>query len=324
MPGLLRPVGADPVRHRRHPRRPAGARRRLRDGHRRPHRRRASPGRPHVVGVDLNEAMLTVARRVRRRHRLPARRRRRPPLRRPLLRRRAVQMALMFFPDRIGGAPGDGPRRGPAGRSRSWSRPRSTPSPPSGPFVDMAARHAGREARSLLSTYFACGDLDELSTSSPRLACADRHRHPSRHGAVPVGGRARNHRGGKHPPAANGSAPRSTTGSSMAPARSSHRSPLPTAPSQRPSKPTSSPPGDKRLQPAVRPPLPAPVRAGLTSPGESSNVTALTRNRKQRCRLSGHATGQSIPARPSTRGAQNRRFICGGDRRQPSGASRPY
>ena len=31
-----------------------------------------------------------------------------------------------------------------------------------GPFVDMAARHAGPEARSLLSTYFSCGDADEL------------------------------------------------------------------------------------------------------------------------------------------------------------------
>ena len=30
--------------------------------------------------------------------------------------------------------------------------------PAYGPFVDMAARHAGPEARSLLSTYFACGD----------------------------------------------------------------------------------------------------------------------------------------------------------------------
>ena len=27
----------------------------------------------------------------------------------------------------------------------------------------MAARHAGPEARSLLNTYFACGDLDELT-----------------------------------------------------------------------------------------------------------------------------------------------------------------
>ena len=30
-------------------------------------------------------------------------------------------------------------------------------------FVDMAVRHAGPEARSLLSTYFVCGDLDQLT-----------------------------------------------------------------------------------------------------------------------------------------------------------------
>ena len=32
-----------------------------------------------------------------------------------------------------------------------------------GPFVDMAARQAGPQARSLLDTYFACGDLDDLT-----------------------------------------------------------------------------------------------------------------------------------------------------------------
>ncbi len=31
------------------------------------------------------------------------------------------------------------------------------------PFIDMAAKHAGPEAISLLSAYFVCGDLDELS-----------------------------------------------------------------------------------------------------------------------------------------------------------------
>ena len=35
--------------------------------------------------------------------------------------------------------------------------------PAYGPFVEMAARHAGPEAASLLSAYFACGDLPELT-----------------------------------------------------------------------------------------------------------------------------------------------------------------
>ena len=30
------------------------------------------------------------------------------------------------------------------------------------PFVEMASRHAGPDARSLLTTYFVCGDLDAL------------------------------------------------------------------------------------------------------------------------------------------------------------------
>ena len=31
------------------------------------------------------------------------------------------------------------------------------------PFVDLAVRHAGPEAASLLGTYFACGGLDRLA-----------------------------------------------------------------------------------------------------------------------------------------------------------------
>src|SRR5262245_11477568 len=31
------------------------------------------------------------------------------------------------------------------------------------PFVDLAVRHAGDEARTLLTSYFVCGDLDELA-----------------------------------------------------------------------------------------------------------------------------------------------------------------
>jgi hypothetical protein len=48
-----------------------------------------------------------------------------------------------------------------------------------GPFVDVVARHAGPEARSLLSTYFACGDLGELTgwfgQAGLRVTAADTH-----------------------------------------------------------------------------------------------------------------------------------------------------
>jgi hypothetical protein len=36
--------------------------------------------------------------------------------------------------------------------------------PAYGPFVEMAARHAGPEAISLLSTYWSCGDLEALTS----------------------------------------------------------------------------------------------------------------------------------------------------------------
>jgi hypothetical protein len=51
--------------------------------------------------------------------------------------------------------------------------------PAYGPLVYMAAAHAGQEARSLLSTYFSCGDLDELCGhfESAGLRVTDTGRH---------------------------------------------------------------------------------------------------------------------------------------------------
>jgi len=73
-------------------------------------------------------------------------------------------MALMFFPDPDHSLREMASRHGPVPvRSRCSSRPAWTRNPPYEPFVEVAARHAGREARSLLTTYFACGDLDELT-----------------------------------------------------------------------------------------------------------------------------------------------------------------
>ncbi len=67
-------------------------------------------------------------------------------------------MALMFFPDRAG-ALGKWPASPRPGGTVAVLVPSALDAQPAyGPFVDMAARHAGPEARSLLSTYFACGD----------------------------------------------------------------------------------------------------------------------------------------------------------------------
>jgi len=120
-------------------------------------------GARSVVGVDLNEAMLTVASRVRadidwRKGDAGA-----LPLPDGSFDAVLCQMALMFFPD---GAKAlrEMARVAAPGGTVAVLVPRSLGFQPAyGPFVDMAARHAGPEARSLLSTYFACGDLTHLT-----------------------------------------------------------------------------------------------------------------------------------------------------------------
>ena len=120
-------------------------------------------GAGNVTGLDLNQAMLTVARRVR-----------------PDIAWRqgdaldlpfddgsfdavVCQMALMFFPDRVA-ALREMARVTSPGGTVALAVPSSLDAQPAyGPFVDMAAQHAGDEARSLLSTYFACGDVGELT-----------------------------------------------------------------------------------------------------------------------------------------------------------------
>ena len=119
-------------------------------------------GAPNVVGVDINEAMLTVARRVRpdidwRRGDVGA-----LPLPDLVFDAVLCQMALMFFPARAA-ALGEMRRVTAARGTIAVLVPSDLDAQPAyGPLVDMAAHHAGPEARSLMSTYFACGDLDEL------------------------------------------------------------------------------------------------------------------------------------------------------------------
>ncbi len=119
-------------------------------------------GSSNVVGVDLNEAMLTVARRVR--SEIDWRQGDAGDLPFPDGSFDAVlsQMALMFFPDRAS-ALREMTRVATANGTVAVLVPSHLDLQPAyGPFVDMAAQHAGPEARSLLSTYFACGDMDEL------------------------------------------------------------------------------------------------------------------------------------------------------------------
>jgi SAM-dependent methyltransferase len=119
-------------------------------------------GAPNVVGVDLNDAMLTVARRVRpdidwRQGNAGA-----LPLPGQAFDAVLCQMALMFFPERAAALREMG-RVAAANGTVAVLVPCGLDAQPAyGPLVDMAAHHAGAEARSLLSTYFACGDLAEL------------------------------------------------------------------------------------------------------------------------------------------------------------------
>jgi SAM-dependent methyltransferase len=120
-------------------------------------------GAAHVVGVDLNEAMLTVARRVRgdidwRQGDVAA-----LPLSDRSFDAVLCQMALMFFPDRIRALREMARVTVPSGTVAVLVPASLDAQPAYGPFVEVAAQHAGREARALLTTYFACGDLDELT-----------------------------------------------------------------------------------------------------------------------------------------------------------------
>jgi ubiquinone/menaquinone biosynthesis C-methylase UbiE len=116
-----------------------------------------------VVGLDLNEAMLTVARRVRpdltwRQGDAAA-----LPFADGSFDAVLCQMALMFFPDRPAAltemarvvVPGGSVALVVPGRLESQAA--------FAPLFDIVVRYAGEEARSLLSTYFVCGDLEELA-----------------------------------------------------------------------------------------------------------------------------------------------------------------
>jgi hypothetical protein len=107
--------------------------------------------------------MLTVAGRVRPDIDWRQRRRHRSPVRRRVVNAALCQMALMFFPDRAR-ALAEMRRVVQVGGTVAIDVPgRLDAQAAFAPFVSMAGGHAGRDAMSLLSAYFACGDLDELA-----------------------------------------------------------------------------------------------------------------------------------------------------------------
>lgn len=115
-----------------------------------------------VAAVDINDAMLTVARRLS------------PdldwrtadagdlPFPNSSFDSVVCQAALMFFPDRAGALAEMGRVVTDTGTVavQVWASLDSQPA--YGPFVEVAARHAGPEAVDLLSSYWVTGDLDQL------------------------------------------------------------------------------------------------------------------------------------------------------------------
>jgi SAM-dependent methyltransferase len=86
------------------------------------------------------------------------------------------QMAFMFFGDRRQAFAEMGRVARPGGVVAVVVPSSLDTQPAYRPFVEIAAGHAGRDARSLLSTYWNCGDLDELAAvaESARLEVVDR------------------------------------------------------------------------------------------------------------------------------------------------------
>jgi ubiquinone/menaquinone biosynthesis C-methylase UbiE len=139
----------------------------------------AQRGQGRVVGLDLNEAMLEVARRVAPRIEWRQGDAARLPFPDGAFDVALCQMAFMFFPDRTQ-VLREMARVVTAGGTVAFSVPSRLESQPAyAPFVEMAARHAGPEAIGLLGTYFASGDLDELrslaETAGLRVAATRTH-----------------------------------------------------------------------------------------------------------------------------------------------------
>jgi len=116
-----------------------------------------------IVGVDLNEAMLTVAHRVRPDIEFRQGNATALPFADESFDTVLCQMALMFFPDRPK-ALQEMARVVTAGGTVAVVVPGGLDAQAAfAPFVAMAACHAGPEVMSLLSTYFVCGNLEELT-----------------------------------------------------------------------------------------------------------------------------------------------------------------
>ncbi|WP_344032412.1 class I SAM-dependent methyltransferase [Paeniglutamicibacter psychrophenolicus] len=115
-----------------------------------------------ITGVDINPAMLEVARRVRPELSWGQADAGALPFPDRAFDKVLCQMALMFFPDPTA-ALREMARVTADGGSLAVVVPgRLEEQPVYGPFVELASRHADADAMSLLGAYFSCGDLERL------------------------------------------------------------------------------------------------------------------------------------------------------------------
>jgi SAM-dependent methyltransferase len=120
-------------------------------------------GNGKLVGLDLNEAMLTVAGRLRSDIEWRQGDAADLPFPDDTFDVVLCQSALMFFPDRAQALREMARVTRPGGTVavQVWGSLESQPG--YGPFVEVAARHAGPEAVNLLGAYWVLGDLDLVS-----------------------------------------------------------------------------------------------------------------------------------------------------------------
>lgn len=114
----------------------------------------------HVTGLDLNEAMLVVASRLRpdltwRQGDVAA-----LPFEDDSFDAVTCQSAAMFFPDLVGALREMGRVTRPGGRVAVQVFDRREDQPAYGPWIAMVARHAGEDALRMLGTYWMLGNRD--------------------------------------------------------------------------------------------------------------------------------------------------------------------
>ena len=126
-----------------------------------------------VTGVDLNQAMLTVARRMAPAIEWVEGDAARLPMDDDSFDAATCQMAFMFLPDRRGALTEMARVVRPGGRLAVLVPAGLEAQPAYAPFVEVAVGHSGEDARTMLGTYWNCGDADAFTGVATEAGWAD-------------------------------------------------------------------------------------------------------------------------------------------------------